>query len=335
MMLAHLKHQISLRNWNDAELEESHAHLRFAVSRWYELITGHTIADVQALTLISIHLRNFPRPGAAWITSHVAFGLAIEIGLHRSLNVWKEGNDTRDQHEIEMRKRVFWTLHGLHGGLCGKLGRPIPLRAQDIDIEFPEPVNDNLPTETNITEFRKCSFNVGIYTCKIMALFPEMYSTIYSIKLPHQAYEGTVRRLEEELRQWRESIPPEISDPSLALQEDRVFALYLKYWDLEFQLLLHHPALCRSTDPQEIARNESKCLEAGAKMLDVVSQLRDWKSLDMPWIAITVYLAAIFTTLFVQNRRAEQITPSDMAKLRADMELWLDILGDIGITLRE
>lgn len=81
-----------------------------------------------------------------------------------------------------MRKRVFWTLHGLYAGLSGKLGRPISLRSQDIGVEFPEPIYDNLPSETQMTKFRGCSFRVGIHACKIMALFPEMYSTMYCIE---------------------------------------------------------------------------------------------------------------------------------------------------------
>lgn len=168
-----------------------------------------------------------------------------------------------------------------------------------------------------------------------MALFPEMYSAMYCIKKLPLAYESTTSRLEEELRLWREQMPPELSDPSHESQETRVSALYLKYWDLEFRLFLHHRTVCSSTDPQVMTSNEARSLEAATNMLLVARQLQYWKSLDVSWVAVTVCLAAMFATLFVQNRRAQQVTPTDMDKLRSGMELWLDILGDVGIALRE
>ncbi|OCK83397.1 hypothetical protein K432DRAFT_347212 [Lepidopterella palustris CBS 459.81] len=331
MMLAILKYQISVRNRNDTMLEESHKHYRYSLSFFQDLLASHTLQDVQALALICIHLRNFPKPGAAWIMSWTTFAVAIELGLHRSAKVWAETAPKRDLHEVEMRKRVFWTLYALNVGLSGKLGRPMPIRMEDVDVEFPEPVDDYIPhQEDTLSKFHKCSIQVGIQTAKVIVLFGEMYSTVYAVRQPPNTYEETVRRLEAGIRSWRDQLPPELSPGFRANQESYIFALYLQFWDQEFQLLLHHPAICRSTNPVVMKSNLDICLKASTEMLHNVNELRKFKSLDIPWINCTVYIAAIFTTLFVHSQRKENMTTADMNKLRHDMNLWLDVMGECG-----
>lgn len=324
MMLAHLKYQLGQRNQDRGSTEEAHAHYRFSLGLYYDLQTSHKLEDVQSMALICIHMRNFTRPGAAWIMTRVAFEEALELGLHRSAKAWSE-ESSMSSLEIETRKRVFWTLHGLNVHLSGKLGRPMPIRMEDVDIEFPEPVNDNMPNEP-----AKCSFLVGIQACKICALLSQMYSSVYAVKRDPLAHEQTVRRLEEMLHQWRGEIPQEISDPSRCKEENRVFAQYVQFWDAEFQLLLHHPAICLSTNPDFVTQNSNICNMAATKMLQVVEQLRQLNSLDLPWINVTVYIAAIFTALFVQSQRQEPIQQIEMEKLQRDMAIWLDIMGEIG-----
>lgn len=330
MVLALIKYQVSIRNSEPIYLEQSNKHYRFALSKVYELLTSHTLEDVQAMSLISLHLRNFPRPGAAWFMTQVAFSMAIELGLNRSARVWAETAPKTDVEEIELRKRVFWTLHGLLVSLSGKLGRPMPLRMEDVDVEMPEPIDDFLPEEAGLNDFHKCSFRVGIFADKIIVLFSQMYSTIYAVRQPPQSYEAAVRKLEQGLRQWRAELPPELSDRSRVLPEDRIFACYLDCWDGEMDLLLHHPAVCRSTNPEFVFQNLTVCLEASSRMLRNAYELKKFKCLDVPWINCTVYIAAIFTTLFVQSQRKDELTSTDMIKLRGDMDMWLEIMEEFG-----
>ena len=334
-MLAILKYQISARNHDEAMMEESNKHYRYSLRFFKDLVAGHTLQDVQAMTLICIHLRNFPKPGAAWIMSWMTFAVALEMGLHRSANAWAETAPKRDVHEVELRKRVFWTIYSLNVGLSGKLGRPMPIRMEDVDVEFPEPLDDSLPHDGNLSNFHKCSFHVGIQAAKITVFFGQMYSTVYAVRQPPHIYEETVRRLEEDIRRWREELPAELSGSFRANQESYIFARYLEFWDQEFQLLLHHPAICRSTSPEFMNSNLDICLDASSKMLRNVNELRKFKSLDIPWINCTVYIAAIFTTLFVYSQRKDTMTSADMIKLRNDMDLWLDIMGECGELLGE
>lgn len=329
-MLASLKYQISVRNGEASMMEEAHKHYRYSLSFFKQLLHGHTWQDVQALAMMCHHMRNFPKPGAAWIMVSTTFLLAVELGLHRSTKAWADSREM-DKLEVEMRKRVFWTLHALATNLSGKLGRPMPITMDDVDVEFPEPMNDCLPGEdTGLTPFHKCSFQVGIQTAKYTVWSSELYRSVYAVRQTPRGYEDAVKRLEGGIRRWRAETPPELFEPARASQEDYIFALYLEYWDLEFQLLLHHPAACRSTNPAIVNANLDKCLAASQKMLHNCNEMRKSKSLDIPWVNTVVYIAAIFTTLFIHFQRKDQLYMDDMTKLQNDMSQWTDVMGECG-----
>lgn len=311
-------------------LEESHSHYQYALSFYKQLLHGkHNVEDVQALAMICHHLRNFPKPGAAWILTSITYLFALELGLHRSVKAWADGTEKLSKLDIEMRKRVFWTLNALQVNLNGKLGRPMPISNEDIDVEFPEPMNDCVThEESKLDTFHQCSFQVGIQVAKYTVLELELYKTLYAVRHSPRAYLDNLKRLETGIQQWKEELPYELQDPSRASPDNHIFALYLEYWYQAYHLLLHHPAVCRSLDPIVINSNLDKCLDASQKMLLNCKELMHKKSLDIPWINTVVYIAATFTTLFASSMRKEHLTPVDMTKLKSDMATWINVLGE-------
>jgi hypothetical protein len=63
-------------------------------------------------------------------------------------------------------------------------------------------------------------------------------------------------------------------------------------------------------------------------MLQNCNTLMLKKSLDIPWINTVVYIAAMFTTLFISAMRKDQLSPGDLAKLKDDMVTWVNVLGE-------
>ncbi|KAK4983814.1 hypothetical protein LTR50_006982 [Elasticomyces elasticus] len=337
MILANIIFQFAARNGNEDSLAQSNAHYHYALTFFYELVKGHTLQDIQALACICMHLRSLPKPGAAWFAINLTLGLAIELGLHRSVKNWSSPAPQIDQHEAEMRKRVFYSVLLLHGTLSGKLGRPMPLHFEDYDVEVPSAVPDCTPEEEasgKLSEWRKCSFRVGIESFRLLPIMMRTYSTVHAVRgLKTSSYESTLAKLDKDLSAWRSQIPPELRDGQQTSGEDRIAALYLQVGDLETRLNLHHPALCRSTQPEVIGRNLDVCLSASTKLLHVVSELRKLNGLDTTWYNTTVSIAAIFTTLFVYSQRKDTITSAELGRVRSDMDLWLEIMGDIGTLL--
>ncbi|EMC99791.1 hypothetical protein BAUCODRAFT_101870 [Baudoinia panamericana UAMH 10762] len=327
-MLAIMYFQWSARNeGGEASRQACFQHYHYALTFVPQLLISHKLEDIQALAMICAQLRNQPRPAAAWMFTNMVFGVAVESGLHRSASAWP---NSLDPHTIEMRKRIFWCLLQLHVGLSGRLGRPMPIRLEDFDIEIPSPVNDNLPGEASTSSWKKCSFRGGLEGFKMLRILMQVYSTIYSIKTSGGPYDVTVRQLERDLQAYEEQLPPELAGGPETVQEDRVLALYLQIALTECQLLLHHPALCRTNLPHVAATNLDACLDASNRMMQAASQLKQLKSLDTTPFYTANFLAAIFTTLFAYTEKKDSLSPADFAKLRQDMDTWLDVLGPIG-----
>jgi len=332
MVLAVMFFQWSARNPAGSEQfrSSSFQHYHHALTFVPQLMESHKLQDMQALALICSYLRSQPRPAAAWMFTNMVLGLAIESGLHRSITAWPAAAADQDEHKIEMRKRVFWSIMVFHVTISGKLGRPMPLRFEDFDIEIPEAVNDSLPDEVNVLKWKKCSFRAGILGFKLLKIMMRVYSTIYSIRSSSEPYEVNVRQVEKELQAFQSQVPPELAGGAQTREEDRVSALYLQLSETECQLLLHHPSLNRSNSPQTASHNLDICLEASNKMLMAATQLKQLKSLDTTWYFTTNFLAAIFTTLFAYYEKRDQLTQDSVQRLRQDMDSWLDVMGDVG-----
>ena len=94
------QHQIELNN-------SSNFHYHYALGFFAQLVASHTLADIQALAMLCLHVRNSPKPTACWMLTSIVLDLAIELGLHRSAKRWAP-TAKRSPLEIEIRKRVFW-----------------------------------------------------------------------------------------------------------------------------------------------------------------------------------------------------------------------------------
>jgi hypothetical protein len=341
MLFAIMFFQYATRNYEDTVQQsqltsQSNMHYHYSLSMFYQLCCSHTYQDVQALSLICIHLRNFPKPGASWILTSITLSLAIELGMHRSVKRWAP-EQTPNALDIEMRKRTFWSIYIIHVTLSGKLGRPMPLRTEDFDVELPEPIEDDMISEAGIDASKtgKCIHSIGLTAWKIGPLYAELYSTIYAVKRTPETYIQTVNNLEAKLRAWTESHPSDLvkGQSGFNEQEGRVFALYLQMWTLEFRMLLRHPSVSMTLDPHFNAESMKICSDSARQMLNIVVQLQKFKSLDTTWYNTSVYVMAITLTLFTQWEKRNETTAADLATLRAEMDAWLDVMGEMGALL--
>lgn len=307
----------------------SNQHYHYSLSQYYQLSFSHEIQDIQALTMICSHLRNFPKPGASWILTQHTLSRAFELNMHRSAKTFTFETSLTPL-EIEMRKRIFWSLLAIHVTLSGKLGRPMPLRMEDFDIEIPDPIGDGqLTAETkNNHPQDKCSYKVGIHAFQIIPLYMELYSTIYAVRRRPEKYIATVRDLEAKIRVWKDTLRSEFVNGQE--QEDRVFALYYEVWAYEFRLLLRHPSVSMTNDRAFNAESLEICAQTSRNMLSAVKQLQKYNCLDTTWYNTAVYVMAITTTLFVHYEKRTQLTTTELKSLKGDMWAWLDIMGDVG-----
>lgn len=311
--------------------QSSNFHYHYALGFFAQLVASHTLADVQALTMLCLHIRNLPKPGACWMITSIVLNLAIELGLHRSAKRWAPSTE-RSILEIELRKRVFWSILLIHVIIAGNLGRPMALRSDDWDVEMFEAIDDDLLSEAGIDTSRpgKCNFLVGHQASVMVPILMDLYNTIYSVKRSPQNYINTVRRLEGRIRDWQEQWPRDLREGSASDNElGRVHSQYLAILGLHARLILRHPSLSLSTSAEFNSENLTVCMELSQKMLTHVKQLQRYMSLDGTWQTTALYVLAIATSLFGHWEGRDQMTPVALAALREDMDSWISIIGDM------
>ncbi|KAL8808212.1 MAG: hypothetical protein Q9182_000276 [Xanthomendoza sp. 2 TL-2023] len=330
--------QFVVRNWENPVQQadfnrRSNLHYHYALSFFRQLMASHTLQDVQAMAMLSIHLRALPKPGACWMMTTTTLNLAIELGLHRSMRSWAPASRKISVLEIELRKRIFWSVLVIHIIISGKLGRPMALREDDYDVELPSAVDDDLLSEAGIDTSREgqCDFLVAITSFKFEPICIDLYNNIYAVKRSPQTYVETVLRLEDRIRGYIDSWDlDQMRRWGSANDVTKVYPLYVKMWPLEFRLLLRHPSLSLTSSTDFNNESLTICMDLSKQILGIVKQLQEWKSLDSNWQTGAFFVLAISTTLFGHWERRDELTLAGFEILKEDMRSWLSIMGDMG-----
>ena len=335
MMLASVKYQTVCRNSDGSEYfrtlrEESYSHYHYSLTHLCRLLSSRTLDDIVSCAMICCYLRSFPTPGACWMMTSWILTIAIEMGLHRTVDAWADSSVKQDSVQAEIRKRVFWTLLLIHVTVGCKLGRPMMLRREDFDVELPSPFVDSVPPGGQKSS-QKSQMVPSNAMFEMLELCLDTFNTIYTIQ-PLADYEGIISRLEARAQEWTENMPPglQLGTPENETPQNRIYALWMNNWAAEFHLVLHHPALCRSSNPEFIAQNTEKATQAAFRVIQSIQALRAAKMLDTTWINATTYIAAVFTLLFVYWERRDGITLQNLQDLRNDMEVCLEVMRDVG-----
>lgn len=198
-------------------MQRSRMHYHYALSFFYGLLSSSGLEDLQAIGLILQHIRGFPKPGGSWLLSRIAINMCFELGLHRSPKKWQYSGTTSNLIEVELRKRVFWSILTLEVSLSARLGRPMSIRETDYDVELPERLDDEYITETGFLKkdesIEDCAFDVSIEMFKFTALYIEMLGTLYAPARPsREKYVSLVEDLEGKLLKWRDNAPKSLSE---------------------------------------------------------------------------------------------------------------------------
>ncbi|KAL7268445.1 hypothetical protein RUND412_008932 [Rhizina undulata] len=319
-------------------MQRSRNHYHYALSFAYGLVNNGSLEDLQAIGLMLQHLRAFPKPGGSWLLSRLAISMCLELGLHRSAKKWVYPGSTQNVIEIELRKRVFWCILTLETSLGSRLGRPMSIRDVDYDVEYPERIDDEYITETGFLKrddgVEGCAFDVAIEMFKYSQLYIEMHSTLYAVARPsRENYVSLVEDLEGKLIKWKDQASKTIDLDSSKI-EKRFQAAHLLLWFHECRILMRHPSLSLSPSPSFTSDCIRICVESSREILRLTDNLRKGVHyLDTTWYGTTIQLLATLTILFSVWEKRDTVTPEEVARVKDDMDLCMDIMGDVGSLL--
>jgi hypothetical protein len=326
--MANMYYQVAVRNPGVAgkeKMKESHLLFHYSLSLMCDLYLDSSLESMQAMAMLLLHVRCLPKPGNIWRFITNILNRAIDLGYHRSPS--KLG--LRDHTFIlEMRKRVFWTILGISVETAAKLGRPMPLRMEDIDVEYPIPLEDSEISEKGITSSRsgRCTFRAGSHFWKLQHLRIDLYNNFISIRRSSSEYLRSLDVLNAKIVQYRQQWSDDISmEPECGTMT--VATLHVDSWAAEFQLILHHPRLCTANSPEVMDRNLDECHKAAARLLNNASALFiRFRGTDFTWYSTVSYVLALGVTLHIHSRRKDQMTKERFGAMRQELTEWLKIM---------
>ncbi|KAF3932678.1 hypothetical protein ABW19_dt0202533 [Dactylella cylindrospora] len=320
------------------DTSRAYRHYHFSLSFVPLLLAGGTLEDCQALLCILMFTRGFAKPGPAYMLSKVTMSVVFELGLQRSIKKQHEKAGTPlNVLEDELRKRAFWTALALSVGISAKLNRPITMRRTDFDVEYPERIEDDYITEAGFTQEPPppevpCSFDVVFGLIKCAEFTIDIHSTLYCARRPSpKDYQPFVESIEAKMTAWKDGLPSHLKyDPSCPDVGLRMQSSNLMLWYHELRILLRHPSLGLSTSPSLNADNLTICVESSRTILEISEVLRQENNLDTAWYATSVPLLACMTLLFAIWEKRETVTQSEIARVKADMDLTVSVMKHWG-----
>jgi hypothetical protein len=98
-----------------------------------------SILSLQALVSVQLFLITMHRYNAASRLEGLAVRLAFQLGLHRCPN----RTTATPEKEVELRKRLFWSVYCIDRYICIRLGTPLGIRSDEMDVCFPHDERHN------------------------------------------------------------------------------------------------------------------------------------------------------------------------------------------------
>ncbi|KAJ5959706.1 uncharacterized protein N7479_006856 [Penicillium vulpinum] len=192
---------------------------RLESERWYaaskymsSLESGPPrLETIQARLGQCLYLLSSSRANECWYSFGTTMQIVTALGLHRKQPA-KLSKNGCSYLELELRRRIFWSVYTLDKYLSIMFGRPRLLHDEDIDQELPEETNDQDLLEEDPTRRTGSTDSMMIASVlhyRLGRILGDISRQLYSINtLPRDSPLETAIRLTSELEKWKETVPP-------------------------------------------------------------------------------------------------------------------------------
>ncbi|TIB67117.1 hypothetical protein E3P77_01859 [Wallemia ichthyophaga] len=283
------------------------------------LLTAATLQDLQLIILMIVYLQGGPFSPACWAISSIGLVLAQDIGFHRKR---PQGDGLHD----ELRKRAFWCLYILDKQLSAMLGRPSTLHDEDIDVDEPSVLPDEMDTSMQLSVLH---FNKLI---ALVAILGEVLRTVYVVNKRRRPGSGgagggglseaqrtlmDVAALDSKLHKWLDDMPPELSwDASCtdSLTFNYMCILQTTYYVV--QIYIHRPFIATPRRPSPLSYPSlAICTNAARSCIHVLDHLQT-RSNDVlymdSWIGMGSFTSSVILIVSACEGRRNGETHSNI-----------------------
>ncbi|CCD23419.1 Asg1p NDAI_0B03850 [Naumovozyma dairenensis CBS 421] len=214
-----------------------------AARKLIDITSARSLDSIQAILMMFIFLQCSARLSTCYSYIGVAMRSALREGLHRQVGP----NSGFNPIEIEMRKRLFYTIYKLDIYVNAMLGLPRSISANDFDQTLPLELSDENITEQGYFPENQngvlSSTGIANEHTKLLMILDAIVGELYPIKktntfISHE----TIATLEQKLRNWLDDLPNELA-PNLENIPPRYERanklLHLSF--LHVQIILYRP----------------------------------------------------------------------------------------------
>ncbi|KAJ5669477.1 hypothetical protein N7462_010547 [Penicillium macrosclerotiorum] len=293
------------------------------------------LETIQARLIQCLFLLSSSRANECWYSFGTALQVVTALGLHRKcpVNLSKNGCS---YFELEMRKRIFWSVYTLDKYLSIIFGRPRLLHDEDIDQELPDEMNDNDLLEDDPARRTGSTDSMMIASVlhyRLGRILGEISRQLYSINpLSRDSPLETAVRLTSELERWKESVPPLFNSvrpssliPPLCRQSQVLQLAYshaMIHVTRSFLLNDFTDLSRRPRDPRPmISTHIHKCISAAEDIMTLVDDLAQQKIfIQSFWFTHYVTFCAILVVyIHIIQQHRQSTAPSPSAGSPADV----------------
>lgn len=169
------------------------------------------LETIQARLIQCLYLLSSSRANECWYSFGTTLQVVTALGLHRKSPV-EVSKKACTYFELELRKRIFWSVYTLDKYLSIMFGRPRLLHDEDIDQELPDEMNDEDLLEEDPS--RRTGSTDSMMTASVLhyrlgLILGDISRQLYSINpLSRTSPLETAVRLTSDLENWKASVPP-------------------------------------------------------------------------------------------------------------------------------
>lgn len=174
-----------------------------------------SLQSIQVRFLMVLYLLSSSRINKAWFTFGTMVQLLMTLGLHRRRKPIRTSsssmsNSQRIQHECQ--KRILWCSFTLDKYLSLMLGRPRLLQEDDIDQEFPSPLNDEDLVWNDGFRTKPARDTVmfaPVAHAHLAQVLARAAKELYAITpMSHAKQMETIQDLTSQISDWQKQLPP-------------------------------------------------------------------------------------------------------------------------------
>lgn len=183
-------------------------------------------------------------PEATFVLISIALRSGYAIGLHR----WLDGFGL-SKSELEQRQLVFWVAYTLEKSMCFRIGRPSAINDEDIGVPIPsESLLEGRSMGISVPSNPDRKFYTFRATCFIALIESRVCSELYSarswMRSPNERLQR-ISRLDQELQEWKDSIPIELrpEETVQCARDQRFAALMLQFSYYNCMTAIHRASI--------------------------------------------------------------------------------------------